>query len=202
MAILHTYLQFTKLCAGLNSRPSIGSGLSVFSPARTIHSSVCSHSNTFHCWDAHMSSAKSAVDTKSRTISGFQPMTGWHTLFLCIRSIDVVLGCQLLVSGSSLTTETLGVSTTLAPCPCVCFPCAHMPHARPSTLQPHELWVSTIRSKLRPKSTALRSGSVLRPEAAMHLETYSQVKLCSDVTHQLFLIRLSGLKPQRWYFKI
>lgn len=54
------YLQLMKLGAGLKRRPSIGSGSSVFSPARTIHSSVFSQSNTFHCWDAHISSTKSA----------------------------------------------------------------------------------------------------------------------------------------------
>lgn len=66
--VFNIYLQLMKLGAGLNSRPSIGSGSSVFSPARTIHSSVCSHSNTVHCWDAHISSTKSAVDTHNKTI--------------------------------------------------------------------------------------------------------------------------------------
>ena len=58
-------LQLMKLGVGLNSWFSIGSGQSVFSPARTIQSSVRSFSNTFHCWEAHISRTKSAVDTQT-----------------------------------------------------------------------------------------------------------------------------------------
>lgn len=66
--LFHFYLQLMKLAAGLQSRASTCSGSSVFSPARTFHSLVCSHSNTFHCWEAHISNTKSAVGTKIRTV--------------------------------------------------------------------------------------------------------------------------------------
>lgn len=62
------YLQLMKLAAGLRSRASTCSGSSVFSPARSVHSLVCSHSNTFHCWEAHISNTKSAVGTKIRMV--------------------------------------------------------------------------------------------------------------------------------------
>lgn len=62
------YLQLMKLAAGLQSRASTCSGSSVFSPARSVHSLVCSHSNTFHCWEAHISNTKSAVGTKIRMV--------------------------------------------------------------------------------------------------------------------------------------
>lgn len=64
--LLLKYLQLMKFAAGLQSRPSTCSGSSMFCPARTIHSLVRSHSNTFHCWDAHISNTKSAVDTEMR----------------------------------------------------------------------------------------------------------------------------------------
>ncbi len=55
------YLQLMKFGAGLKGISSMGSGLSLFSPPMTIHSSFFSFSNTAHCWEAHISRKKSAA---------------------------------------------------------------------------------------------------------------------------------------------
>lgn len=55
------YLQLMKFGAGLKGMSSMGSGLSLFSPPMTIHSSFFSFSNTAHCWEAHISRRKSAA---------------------------------------------------------------------------------------------------------------------------------------------
>lgn len=100
--LLPKYLQLMKFAAGLQSRPSTSSGSSTFSPARTVHSLVRSHSNTFHCWDAHISNTKSAVDTGMRMIQRddlYHHRGTWQTIKLVIKTILSDLQGQTQVTG-------------------------------------------------------------------------------------------------------
>lgn len=71
-----------KFGAGLKGISSIGSGLSLFSPPMTIHSSFLSFSNTVHCWEAHISRRKSAATDHLQTFYPFWSQYS-HLIFQC-----------------------------------------------------------------------------------------------------------------------